>query len=112
MPSSNVPWAPMLTRLNPWYPGQPGVPGTDSDTGLRLDSNGIILYVDPNHVDNNDGRDGTNPTAPLSTVAKALTLCRAYRNDTIVVAPNAYWQHSNIAAVSYTHLTLPTILLV
>jgi len=77
------------------FPGQYGVPGTDHDTGLRLDTNGIVLYVDPNHVDNNDNRDGTNPIAPLSTVAKALTLCRAYRNDTIIVAPNAYWLHAD-----------------
>jgi len=72
------------------------VPGTDNDTGLRLDSNGIILYVDPNHVDNNDNRDGTDPTAPLTTVAKALTLCRAYRNDTIVVAPSSRWVHDDV----------------
>lgn len=95
MPSSNVPWEPMLTRLPTLMPGQYGVPGTDHDTGLRLDSNGIILYVDPNHVDNNDNRDGTNPTAPLTSVAKALTLCRAYCNDTIIVAPSCYWQHDD-----------------
>lgn len=96
MPSSNVPWGPALTRLNPWFPGQMGVPGTDADTGLRLDSNGIILYVDPNHVDNDDQRDGTNPTAPLTTVAEALTQCRAYRNDTIIVAPNSNWLHGDV----------------
>lgn len=104
MPAANVPWGPILTRLNPWYPGQPGVPGTDNDTGLRLDSNGIILYVDPNHVDANDQRDGTNPMYPLATVEEALTQCREYRNDTIVVAPNSNWQHSNAAATRRTAL--------
>lgn len=104
MPSANVPWAPSLVRLNPWMPGQPGVPGTDNDTGLRLDSNGIILYVDPNHVDPSDQRDGTNPTAPLATVAEALTQCRDYRNDTIIVAPNSDWQHSAAAASRRTAL--------
>jgi len=97
MPSSNVRWGPVLTRLNPWYPGQMGVPGTDNDTGLRLDSNGIILYVDPNHVDPSDQRDGTNPTAPLATIGEALTQCRAYRNDTIIVAPSSYWTYGNTA---------------
>ena len=45
MPSANVRWGTPLTRLNPWYPGQFGVPGTDSETGLRLDSNGTVFYV-------------------------------------------------------------------
>jgi len=29
MPGANVQWGAVLTRLNPWYPGQMGVPGTD-----------------------------------------------------------------------------------
>lgn len=92
MPATNVPWSPPLTRLNPWYPGQPGVPGTDNETGLRLDTNGAIFYVDPNAVGVSDARDGTNPIEPLQTVTAALTHCQAYRNDVIVVAPNAYWR--------------------
>lgn len=93
MPAPNVPWSPVLTRLNPWYPGQMGVPGTDSETGLRLDTNGTIFYVDPNAVGVSDGRDGTDPTEPLATVAAALTHCQDYRNDVIVVAPNSNWTY-------------------
>jgi hypothetical protein len=96
MPASNVLWPVPLQRLTPWYGGQIGVPGTDSDRGLRLDSNGKILYVDPNHVDANDNRDGTNPDSPLRTVAAALTKCRAYMGDVIVVAFNADWTYSNL----------------
>jgi len=62
---------------------------------LRLDSNGIILYVDPNHVDANDNRDGTDPDSPLATVAAAIALCRAYRNDTIIVGANSNWQYGD-----------------
>lgn len=95
MPSANVIWPVPLQRLTPWYPGQVGVPGTDSDRGLRLDSNGKILWVDPNHVDSNDNRDGTNPDSPLRTVAAALTKCRAYAGDTIAVMFNSFWTYGN-----------------
>lgn len=98
MPASNVPWAPLLTRFKTLMPGQPGVPGTDNTTGLRLDTNGVIFYVDPNAPGVYDSRDGTDPEGPLATVTKALTLCRAYRNDTIIVAPSSYWTHANTAA--------------
>jgi len=95
MPSSNVPWASPLTRLNPWYPGQFGVPGAWTETGLRLDTNGAIFYVDPNAVGVSDGRDGTDPTEPLATIAAALTHCGAYQNDVIAVASSAYWTYAN-----------------
>jgi len=97
MPSSNVNYPPPLTRLNPFYPGQPGVPGTDAETGLRMDTNGTVFYVDPNAAGVSDQRDGTNPIAPLQTVATALTKCTAYANDVIVVAMNSAWQHGNQA---------------
>lgn len=95
--AANVPWSPPLTRLRPWYPGQMGVPGTDTETGLRLDTNGVIFYVDPNAVGVSDQRDGTDPTEPLQTVAAALAHCQAYRNDVIVVAPNSFWVYANTA---------------
>ena len=97
MPSANVPWSPLLTRLNPWMPGQFGVPGTDNTTGLRLDTNGVIFYVDPNAAGVSDQRDGTDPEGPLATVTRALTLCRAFRNDTIIVAPSSYWTYGDVA---------------
>ena len=98
MPAANVRWPVPLQRLTPWYGGQPGVPGTDSDRGLRLDSNGIVIYVDPNHVDPHDNRDGTNPDSPMATIAAALGNCRPYRNDTIVVMHNSYWYDANDAS--------------
>lgn len=97
MPSANVSWPVPLQRLTPWYPGQPGVPGTDSDRGLRLDSNGKIIYVDRNHVDAHDQRDGTNPDSPMATVQAAVNKCREYMNDTVVVMHNSYWYDTQAA---------------
>jgi len=96
MPASNVRWGAPLTRMNPWFPGQAGgVPGTSNDTGLRLDSNARVVYVDPNFVGVSDGRDGTDPNEPLQTVTTALTKCRAYCNDTIIVAANSDWTYGD-----------------
>lgn len=105
MPATNVNWPVPLTRFQTLFPGQFGVPGTDAETGLRLNSEGCIFWVDPNHVDANDGRDGTNPTAPLRTVAAALTKCEAYRGDVIAVMHNGFWTYgdpseSHIAPIS------------
>jgi len=95
MPSANVNWPPILVRQKPWYPGQPGVPGTDNTRGQRLGTNGVVFYVDPNAAGVSDLRDGTDPEGPLATVGKALTLCRDYSNDTIIVAPSGYWRHAD-----------------
>lgn len=97
MPGNNVNWPLPLTRLNPWYPGQFGVPGTDNETGLRQHSTGSIFYVDPNHVDNNNQRDGTDPNAPLTSIATAITKCQPYRGDVIAVMANNSWQYGNSA---------------
>jgi len=105
MPATNVSWPVPLQRLTPWYGGQMGVPGTDSDRGLRQDSNGKILWVDPNHVDPSDLRDGTNPDSPLRTVAEALTQCRAYSGDVIAVMFNGCWTFGNIAAGRFLPIT-------
>lgn len=80
-----------LTRLNPWYPGQFGVPGTDNETGLRQHCTGTIFYVDPNYPGASDARDGTNPTDPLLTVAAAITKVQPQRGDVIVVMQNDDW---------------------
>ena len=97
MPSSDVRNPPPLTRFNSMFPGQYGVPGAWTETGLRMHCTGAIFYVDPNHTDANDNRDGTDPTAPLATVATALTKCEAYRGDIIYVMANNYWQYGNSA---------------
>jgi len=82
-----------LMRLNPWYPGQIGVPGAWTETGIRMHCTGAVFYVDPNHADANDQRDGTDPTSPLATVATALTKCQAYRGDVIAIMANDYWDY-------------------
>ena len=102
MPATNVSWPVPLTRLNPWYPGQFGVPGTDSETGLRLDTEGCIFWVDPNHPDANDNRDGTNPTSPLATVGAAIGKCAAYRGDVIAVMHNGFWTYGDMTASNIT----------
>ena len=93
MPSADVMYPMPLQRLNPWYPGQIGVPGAWTDTGERMHCTGTVFYVDSNHVDTNDQRDGTDPTAPLETVATALTKCQAYRGDVIAIMANDAWQY-------------------
>lgn len=101
MPASNVQWAPPLTRLNPWFPGQFGVHGAWTETGLRQDTTGAIFWVNPNSTYAEDAQDGTDPNYPLATVERALALCQAYRNDVIIVSPNAGWQYAD-TRVGYT----------
>ena len=105
MPATNVQWPPPLTRLNPWYPGQFGVPGTDSRTGLREHSTGATFYVDPNFPGASDSRDGTDPTAPLLSVTGALTHCEPYRGDTIAVMHNGMWTYGNMLEDNITPIS-------
>jgi len=93
MPATNVPWPVPLQRLTPWYPGVFGVPGTDSERGLRMHSSGVVYWVDPNYPGVLDQRDGTDPDSPLATVAAALLKCQPYRGDTIAVMANNAWQY-------------------
>jgi len=95
MPGSNVNWPVPLTRLNPFYPGQPGVPGTDSETGLRQHVTGATFWVDPNCTYAEDNQDGTNPTWPMETVAAAATKCQPYNGDTIAVMFNGAWPYAD-----------------
>lgn len=97
MPGQNVNWPPPLTRAEPWYPGQMGVPGSDNTLGLRQHTQGAIYYVDPNHPDASDAHDGTNPDHPLLTVAHAITHCAASHGDVIAVMANNGWQYGNTA---------------
>jgi len=96
MPATNVNW-PNPQIQDSGYPGQFGVPGAVAEYGLRQNTQGQVFYVDPNHVDNNNLRDGTDPTAPLTSVATALTKCQPYRGDVIAVMANNSWQYGNSA---------------
>ena len=91
MPSANVTWPNPLTRVNAINPGQMGVPGTDSERGLRQHSSGAIFWVDPNCPWRTDQQDGTNPEHPMETVAAALAKCQPYRGDIVAVMANNAW---------------------
>lgn len=69
-------------RQAPWYPGQFGVSGSDVQRGLRWESAGIVLYVDENHPGATAVGDGTNPEAPLTTIATAITNLIAFATAT------------------------------
>lgn len=97
MTGDGVNWNSPLVRLPQWFPGQMGVPGTDSEEGLRQSTEGAIFYVDPNYPGASDQRDGTNPRDPLRTVAAALTKCEPYRGDTIAVMQSNAWLYTNAA---------------
>ena len=94
MPSADVRMGVPLIRFPTLFPGQMGVPGSDTERGLRTHVTGTVFYVDPNYVDNDDRRDGTDPEAPLTTVAAALTKCEAYRGDVILVMANGAWTYA------------------
>jgi hypothetical protein len=59
-------------RLQPWYPGQMGVAGSDVQRGLRWSPTAIVLYVDKNHPGASATADGTDPEHPLTTVQAAV----------------------------------------
>lgn len=106
MPSANVDFPLPLNRLNPWYPGQMGVPGGWTETGLRQHCTGAIFYVDPNYPGVSNQRDGTDPTEPLQTVAAAVAKCQPYRGDVIAVMAANYWPIGADATQGYTnHIT-------
>jgi hypothetical protein len=83
-----------LIRLNALFPGQMGVEGAWTDTGLRTHSTGTVFYVSPNHPGASDLRDGTDPTDPLLTIQTAVTRCESYRGDIIAVMPHGEWRWS------------------
>jgi len=93
MPSSNVQNPFALTRLNSLFPGQMGVDGGWTETGLRTHVTGVDIYVDPNYPGATATADGTDPTNPLTTITAALAKCENFRGDTIHVMANDGWQY-------------------
>ena len=69
-------------RMQPWYPGQMGVSGSDVQRGLRWEPAGIVLYVDENHPGATAVGDGTDPENPLTTIAVAITNLIAFATAT------------------------------
>ncbi len=93
---SNIQWASMpIQILTPFYGSPFGVPGAGIDSGLRNDTSGRVLWVDPNHSGTGDQKDGTIPSSPLQTIEKALTLVRPYRNDVIAVMNNGSFTNAD-----------------
>ena len=84
-------------RLQPWYPGLMGVPGSDVQRGLRWSPTSIVLYVDPQNNFASDAADGTDPENPLITIQQAVdqlvafqTACaESLEGSVIVVAAQA-----------------------
>lgn len=69
-------------RLQPWYPGQMGVSGSDVPRGIRWSPTSIVLYVDENHPGASADADGTDPENPLTTIALAITRLIAFATST------------------------------
>ncbi len=69
-------------RLQPWYPGQMGVAGSDVQRGLRWEPAGIVLYVDENHPGAVAAGDGTNPEQPLNSIQTAVNTLTAHATAT------------------------------
>ena len=71
---------------------------------------GTILYVDPNSLDSTDSieNQGNSLTRPFKTIQRALI--EAARFSYQRGLNNDRFAKTTILSVSYTHLTLPTIL--
>ena len=86
---------------------------------------GNILYVNPSDFDATDSIEnkGNSQTRPFKTIQRALIEAARFsyqsgqNNDkidrtTILAYPGVHYIDNRPGSVSYTHLTLPTILLV
>ena len=96
-----------IIKHTPFYPGQWGVPGSDSGLGIRTLPVGRVFYVDSEAATSTDFNDGTDPNFPMSTLAAAFARCTSGMND-VVVLINQATQYPVLAAFdwnkSYTHL--------
>ena len=78
----------MTVRLLPWFPGQMGVPGSESELGLHIEpvsafGAGNVYYV--NGYTGSDNNSGFDPDNCLLTFTAALAKCVAYNHDYIIV---------------------------
>lgn len=74
-----------LTKVPPFFPGQWGIPGSDSPLGIRVHPDANVYYVDNSATLANVANDGTDPLYPLTTLAAAIAKCTANRGDVIIV---------------------------
>ncbi len=97
-------FTPVLSRIPGLFPGQSGVPGSDSPFGIRVKPRALPIYVDAGHSDANDANDGTNPDAPKLTIASAVAAVTEPGSQ-IVVMPGAYVEDVvTLATVHYCEL--------
>ena len=78
-----------ITKHDPWYAGQFGVPGSISALGVKVAPTGLTYYVDANHPDANDNNDGLNPKSPFLTIGAAVAAV-ANEGDQILIFPGEY----------------------
>lgn len=98
---------PGLTRLNPWYPGQLGIQGSDAPLGMRLLPESVVYYLAPDSPTASDDNDGTDPMHPLATLEEAYDRCRAGQHDTVIYVSGTAGITLDAKltwAKSYTHL--------
>jgi hypothetical protein len=101
-------------RLQPWFPGQFGVPGSDVQRGLRWEPTGIVLYVDPDSNNDSDAADGTDPENPMTTIQAAVNKLIAHQTamgcslsgSVIVLGGMAYTEAVTIPATAPTYCTI------
>jgi hypothetical protein len=74
-----------LLKINPLYPGQWGIPGSDAPLGIRTMPYGNVYYVHNGHGAANDNNTGTDPDAPLVTITAAIAKATANMDDVIIV---------------------------
>ena len=92
-----------LIRLQPWFPGQMGVEGSDVPRGLRFTARGIVLYVDDNHPNASDAHDGTDPEYPKATIQAAVNSAHLVEGSVIVVDGEATIAESVVIAATRPH---------
>ncbi len=106
-----------LIRQSQWYPGQPGVHGSDVPRGMRWSPTALTMFVDPDNNDNSDAHDGTNPEAPMATIQGAITKLIAHQlaqgtslaGSTIVCAGAAYTESVIVPAPVAAADTVPYV---
>lgn len=79
-----------IIKGRPWWPGQWGVAGSDTDLGFRTGAAGVTFYVHPAHPLANDSNDGTDPEAPKSSIQSAIDAAVSGRGDVIMLAPGRH----------------------
>jgi hypothetical protein len=95
-------------RNAPFFPGQPGVSGSDVQRGLRWEPAGIVLYVDENHPNATATADGTNPEYPLTTITLAISRLTTFAAAMAISLEGSVIVVGNEATIDETVIIPPT----